>query len=302
MKKFICALLSVIMIFSLTACGASAQPPEEKEKTAADDSMQSGIRQETEAEEKRPETAIEEAVLFEESGLKVTVKGLGREEFIGPAVKLLIENNSDKNYTVQARNTSVNGYMMEPMFSCNVAAGKKANDSLDFMDGSLEKVGITEIACIETSFYIFNTDDWAQSFNTDIFTIKTSAYDGFQFTYDDTGELLYEDDALRIISKGISPDASFLGPSIVVYIENKSDAGLMVQARDVSVNGFMTEPVFSANTAPGKHNLTEIAFLSTALEENDIQEITEVELSFQIYEDENWLNSYETSPIALSFP
>ena len=74
---------------------------------------------------------------------------------MGPAIKLLIENNNETGYTVQAWGASVNGYMVETMLSSDVAACKKANDELVFMDSDLEAAGITTIADVEFYFHIF---------------------------------------------------------------------------------------------------------------------------------------------------
>ncbi len=112
-----------------------------------------------------------EEILYDDGGITIIAKGLS-EEFIGTALNLLIENNTNQSITVQARNTSVNGYMISPIMSEDVAPGKRANTTMVFMSSKLEDNGITEITEIETSFHIFESDSWSNSVDTDIVKIN----------------------------------------------------------------------------------------------------------------------------------
>ncbi len=113
------------------------------------------------AEEAKEITAedvvIEEQVLLDRDGIKITAKELSNDSFWGPEVKVLVENTSSQSVTVQLRDVSVNGIMMEPMFSTDVAAGKKVNDSITFMSSEFEEAGITMIQNMEFSFHVFDT-------------------------------------------------------------------------------------------------------------------------------------------------
>ncbi len=63
-------------------------------------------------------------------------------------------------YSIQARSVSINGFMVEPMFSCDVAAGKQAYDSLTFLESNLTENGIESIDNMEISFHIFDAESW----------------------------------------------------------------------------------------------------------------------------------------------
>ena len=75
-----------------------------------------------------------------------------------PAVKLLMENTGDAALTVQARNVSVNGYMVTASLSEDVAPGKKSNTSLLLLRSDLERCGIDTIADIAFSLHIFDSE------------------------------------------------------------------------------------------------------------------------------------------------
>lgn len=200
--------------------------------------------------------------------MKVTAKSLNYGGLFGPEIKLLIENDSGKDLTFQCRNASVNGYMIGTMMSVDVASGKKADGSLTFADPDLEASGVGTIADMEFSLHIFATEDREGYLDTPPIRLETDAAGTYGQAFDDSGDPVYEGGGIRIISKGLSEDRSVLGPGIMVYIENGSDKDVTVQVRNVSVNGFMADAVFSANVPSGKRAVDAITFLSSDLEKN----------------------------------
>ena len=125
MKKIISLLAAAMLIMSLTACGdTSGGEGKEPVDVSTGNDAGTGETQQTKQPEAKDVT-IEEAVLVDDAGVKITAKSLESEELFGAEVKLLIENNSGKDLTFQCRNVSVNGYMVETMFSADVVNGKK---------------------------------------------------------------------------------------------------------------------------------------------------------------------------------
>lgn len=312
MKKILAMLLAVVLTLSLVACvsspsgeikepanvatGGDTQPSESKEADPSEEA--------TEPSENVPapqDATIEETVLVDEAGVKITAKGLSDGSFFGPELKLLIENNSGKDLTFQCRNASVNGYMVETMMSVDVVDGKKANDTLTFTSSALEACGIKTIADMEFSFHIFTSEDWDTYLDTPQIQLKTSAAETYEYTYDDSGEVAYDADGIKIVVKGLSEDDSIFGPGIVVYIENNSEQNFTVQTRDVSVNGFMIDAMFSSDVMVGKRTIDAITFFSSDLEENEIAAIETVELSFHIFDADSWSTITDTDLITITF-
>ena len=243
---------------------------------------------------------ISETVLVDQNGIKITAKSLDFDGFMGPELKLLIENSSGKSLTFQSSNASVNGYMVETIMSVDVADGKKANDSLTFSSTDLNLCGIETVADMEFSFHIFDAESWDTYLDTEPIKLETSAASGYTYTFDDSGTAVYEGNDVRIVLKGLSSD-SWLGQELVVYIENNSGRGITVQTRDVSVNGFMMEPIFSRDVAPGKHAIDGITFMDSDFEDNGITDIETVELSFHIFDLETWDTIVDTEPVTVTF-
>lgn len=244
--------------------------------------------------------SVEETVLVDQDNIKITATGI-EDGWFGTELKLLIENNSDTGLTFQARNSSVNGYMVDTLMSEDVAPGKKANTELTFSTTGLKDCGIETMAVMEFSFHIFNTDTWDEYLDTDMITLNTSAAGSYTQTYDDSGEVFYDQNGIKIIGKGLSSDGSFFGPGLIVYIENNSSMDFTVQVRDTSINGFMVDTSMSEDVIVGKKALTAVTFFSSSLEENGITDITTVETSFHVFDMQTWDTIVDTDPITINF-
>lgn len=243
--------------------------------------------------------SIEETVILDQNGLKITATGL-EDSFMGEELKLLVENNSEQNLTVQSHASSVNGYMITNIMSIDVAGGKKVNDALTLTASEMEDCGITSITDLAFTLHVFNTDTWETVFDTPLIELKTNLNGTVTQTYDDSGNVVYDAGGIRIITKGKTDD-SILGPGILVYVENNTTENIMVQTRNVSINGFMVDTYYSPEILPGKRSLSSLTISDTSLTENGITDITSAELSFVIINPSNFMDIAETGPISLTF-
>ena len=130
--------------------------------------------------------------------------------------------------------------------------------------------------------------------------IDTSSVDSYAQSYDDSGEIIYENEGIKIVSKGISEDSSFMGPSLILYVENNTENAITIQSRDVSINGFMVDPIFSCEIMSGKRAMDSITFMSSDIEENQIGSIDEIELSFHIFKTDGWDTIQDTEPVTIN--
>lgn len=290
--------LSAFALFAMGS-GSTRESTVDKEIVSATNST-SSTSTDNSADTSDNAVTVEQTVLVDQDNVVITATGMDESVF-GPELKLLIENNSDTNLTFQVRNASVNGYMADTMMSEDVAAGKKSNTEITFTTSGLKECGIDTFANMEFSFHIFTTDGWDDYLDTDAITVETSAAATYTQTIDDSGEVFYDSDGIKIVGKGLSSDDSIFGPGLIIYIENNSDTDRTVQVRDTSVNGFMIDTVMSQDVVAGKKAITAVTFLSSSLEENSITDITFVETSFHIFDTEDWSNEIDTDPITINF-
>ncbi|MGM9973635.1 MAG: hypothetical protein ACI33K_06315 [Clostridiaceae bacterium] len=294
MKKLMAVLIVLLMSISLVACSSPS-----------DNDSQNNIGSEDISKENTPEkpkaATIEEQVLFDDQNIKITAKSLEVSgSLFGPEIKLIIENNSTENITVQANHVSVNGIMVDNSLSSDVAAGKKANDALTLYSSELELASIDTIKDIEFIFNIFNTDTWDTIVLSDRINITTSAA-SYEQAYDDSGTVALDENGIKIVVKKIDSEESFWGADVLVYIENNREQDVTIQAQNVSVNGFMVDPIFSSDVLAGKKAFDTITFMESDLTDNSITDITDIELSFHIFDLASWDTIFDSSTIRISF-
>lgn len=81
-------------------------------------------------------------------------------------INFIIENCSEETITIQVRETSINGFMVDPMCSIDIAPGKKAKDGMIIWGDDAEDNPIDEVKNIETKFRII-FDDYEKSYETE---------------------------------------------------------------------------------------------------------------------------------------
>lgn len=303
MKKILTLALALTMLLSLVACGEKNEGDgAEASTTKASTTTTKAPTTTTTTASKDENATVSETVLLDEAGIKITAKSLDLDGLFGPELKLTVENDSGQDLTVQVNDTSVNGYMISSLFSVDVVDGKKATDSLTFMSSDLEACGIETIADMEFSFMISTLDEWEEVLNTDLIQLKTSAADTYVYEYDDSGETLYNEGGIKIVSKGFSDgEDSLFGPCLLLYVENSTDKELLIQTENVSVNECMADALFLCTIGAGKHAVDDVTFMSDDFEENEIAEIETVEMTFIISDSDTWETIAKTDPVTAHF-
>lgn len=293
MKKKLLKKLGIVFVFatfSIMALGSGSSDSEKnsKEITANKDSQ----------ETTKPDVSISEQILLDQDGLKITATGIEDDSILGKGIKLLIENNSDKNLGVGCNALIVNDYMITDLFSTTVAAGKKANEIMYMSSSSLEAAGISNIGQIEIFFHIFNSDNYQTLYDPDGVTIQTSLYDSMDIDSSTAseGQELYNQNGIRIVGKYVNED-SFWGAAVLLYIENTSGQNIGVNCDNMSINGFMVTPLYSSTVYNNKRIVDDITILSSDLEKNGITSVDEIEVNFHIYNADNYNTITDTGAI-----
>ena len=300
-KKLKIVGIIIIIIISLLVIGAIIATGKDgkKKDIQGDESKGSTETSITEVEDKKDtqgdkskgstETSITKQVLYDENDIKITATGIKDDSILGKGVELLIENSGDKNVGVDCNALIVNNYMITDLLSTSVAAGKKVNEVMYMSSSELEAAGIENIGQIEVYFHIFDDSSFETLWDVPCITIKTSDFDKMDVSPQDDGFELYNEGGIRIVGKYVDEE-SFLGKTVLMYIENNSGRNIGVQVDNMSVNGFMVENIFSPTVYSGKMAIGNIELSSSDLEDNGITSIDNIELTFIIYNPD----TYET--------
>lgn len=300
MRKIISLLLVLLLVFSLVACGNTneSNSTDTPTSTPTADSETSGNETPTDDEshidfeprEFKKTATIEETVLVDESGVKITAKELTYSNYAAELI-LVIENNSDKDLSFIANSVgyscnSINGYMIpEGYLNCDVSAGKKANDTISIGYDTLMLYGIYEIADIEIGFDI-SDDDYNHTY-TSPRTIQTTAVDSYNYEtpyyreniaskesqaeYDYSvpyfsADAVYEESGLVIASQAVMENKD--GESILLLeVVNTTDEIVGVSTTNIDINGLrVCDSTWSYDSInPGKTAIVDID-LSSVLE------------------------------------
>lgn len=277
--------------------GSSVSASEEN-TDSADESNAEESASATESDSNKDIT-IEEQVLVEQDGIKITALEYVRDSIWGDGIKVLIENESEKDVTVGCDALIVNDYMIHDLFGSEIAAGKKSNATIYLSSSELKAAGIDTVGRIEIYFHAYDADSYDRIFTTDCIEIETSAIDSMDTTVNDEGTELYNDGGIRIVGKTVDEN-SFWGTAILLYIENESGRNVGISVDDMSVNGFMLTPYFSTTVYDGKKAVDDITIMSSELKENGITSIEEVELKFHIYDNDSYETIADSDPITFS--
>ncbi len=241
--------------------------------------------------------ASDTAVTFEEfaavdnEACSIIITDIDPDNMWGYTVNALMENKSaDKTYMFSVETACVNGVQADPFFADEIAPGKKANESICFPD--LEEYGITDYTDIELNFRVYDTNDWMADDAAEE-TVHVYPYgeeNAVQYVREarDTDRVLADNDAASVIVTDIRKDALW-GYTLDLFINNKTATDIMVIVEEASVNGFMIDPFFAANVNAGKCEFSSISWSDSALEENGITDVQEIELVLRVYDYEDWM-------------
>nr|MBQ8253696.1 hypothetical protein [Lachnospiraceae bacterium] len=246
------------------------------------------------------EVTIAETVLYEADGIKVTAKSLA-DGLLGTEVKLLIENDSSKNILITSSSVSANGYMMPTAaLYAEVAAGKKANESLTLMSSELDQCGIETLAEMQFYLQIQDPETWETIKTTDLITLATSAT-GYTQPVDDSGDVLYNENGYKVVCKGLKQDIIWDG-TVVFYMENNSSKAVSIYAENVSVNGFMQEVGLWSDLRPSTKMIDGMSMIDLSdMEITNIDEIKTIEFNLRIVDAETWEDIVTTDAMTLNF-
>ncbi len=240
--------------------------------------------------------AIEETLLFDQDGIRVVATGIAEDGWLGPEVNVLIENNTDRKIMVQARNVSLNGAMINPFFSSEVEAGKKANETLTFYQESLDTAGIRSIQSIDLKIVALDAENWDSISESEMVTIRTNAPGQTQL-FDDSGVTALDQNGVRLVVRGVDDVVNSFGKNVEMFVENQSGQDITVQLRDVSVNGYMIDPFFTCDVVDGTVAYSVATFLTDDLQSNDITEFRTLGFSVIVLDIQSWQIIFQSDPV-----
>lgn len=229
--------------------------------------------------------------LYDQNGISIVSSALCVNKDDEAVLLLEIVNGSNETVDVTTSQVSVNGLgvysgtwsvdMINPGKTCIATLSLS-----DMANGMLTEYGVKEVGTVSLSMSFKNSDGNDISTPTDLTITNPDA----KVKFDSKGDEIYNDNDIRIISKGIVKDNSEYSDDLYLLLLVENNSANPIVLDDVydsfSINGYMMDA--SMDYTEVKNNTSSVVPIklwSTYLEENDItspEEINSVEFSVEI--------------------
>ncbi len=183
---------------------------------------------------------MDPAVIYEDECLRVTVDSMGR--YYGEhALVVTIQNDRQQNVTVSSEMLCVNGYVLSTSCLFAQVGAQETMQHYLCLDGEeLEDAGITQIGTVTFELDVYDTDDYTPIAEVGPVTLETANAQDFVQTVDDSGEILYEDNGVKLVFKSVVNryDDCY---TMVLYLENATDETVVFSDNGIFINGEQTD-------------------------------------------------------------
>ncbi len=276
MRKVLAMLLTLTMVISVASCDTETAKNPDSEDTGTTENK---------------EITFEEISVVDNDECVIKITGIDADNLWGYTLSAYLENKSaEKTYMFSVESASVNGVQTNPLFASTVAAGKKANENISFSDSSLEENGITDFTDIELTFRVYDSENWTAD-NVARETVHIYPYgenkaEMYVRETKDSDNVIIDNEYVKVIVTGYDED-NMWGYTANLFLINKTDKTVMFSVKEASVNGYMADPLYATSVIAGKCAFSSMSWSDSALEENNITEIEEIELLFRAYDYNN---------------
>lgn len=313
MKRMICLAMCVLAAVGASACGKDEAPaptqaqPEtaviEQTETSAAPTEEGSLSLKSFVAEFDKTPTVYEKLIYEDDNISVRVTGIDYTAISGPGLQLDIENRYKKDIIIQAPYAVVNGYMVSPEISIEVPAEKSGSGTLTLPYFNLAISEISTLRNIEFALRIVEAKSYNPLDKTDLITVKSSAEQTEDKECDESGQVAYDEDDIKIILKGVNTDRAYSdGAELMVYLYNGTDRNIAVQTSEVIVNGYDMTSAMNRTILPERRAVDVVTFYTPDMEEHDIEEIDSVNVSFEIKDADSWETLSSTDSISVELP
>ena len=101
-----------------------------------------------------------EVVLFDNEYARMIVEGSKEDTVWGYSLKVYLENKTEANLLFSVGDAAVNGFMCDPFWAVEVAAGKRCISEISWFAETLEENGIQEVDSITLPITVSDSDNW----------------------------------------------------------------------------------------------------------------------------------------------
>ena len=289
MKRILSALLVLVMALSCAACAGANTAADQSKQTEPSNTPTTAPTTPTVPVE--PPTKFEAQTVVDNAYCTIQITGIDPDNLFGYTLDVYLENKSaDTDFLFYVGFASVNGLSMDPLFSAEVTAGKKANEQLHFTDRELNAL-VGQFTDIELTFQVTDANDFmakpVANPTVHVYPYGEENATAYQRPAQDTDVVVVDNEQVSVIVTEYTNDPIW-GYCAKVFLVNKTDKELMFTADDVSVNGFMLDPLFADLVEGGKCAYSFLSWLESDFEDNGITDVQSIEFPLRVYDPTDW--------------
>lgn len=289
MKRILSALLVLVMALSCAACAGANTAADQSKQTEPSNTPTTAPTTPTVPVE--PPTKFEAQTVVDNAYCTIQITGIDPDNLFGYTLDVYLENKSaDTDFLFYVGFASVNGLSMDPLFSAEVTAGKKANEQLHFTDRELNAL-VGQFTDIELTFQVTDANDFmakpVANPTVHVYPYGEENATVYQRPAQDTDVVVVDNEQVSVIVTEYTNDPIW-GYCAKVFLVNKTDKELMFTADDVSVNGFMLDPLFADLVEGGKCAYSFLSWLESDFEDNGITDVQSIEFTLRVYDPTDW--------------
>ena len=299
MKRMICLILALAMIFTLTACGGK----EESVVTTATEvnvEIDEAVTPAETTEEAVPETTEAPVTVYETDGTVLldnafctfSVGAASSNDLAGMQLEVTCVNKTQEALDFSWNNVSVCGMMYDPMWAVTVPAGETLTSQVEIDTYALENMDIQAADEITFQLNVLSSENWMDApYAEEYFTIYPTGLSADTVIYPVrenvvTETVLVDDENMTFIIEYVQQQDLYYVARC--YIANKTQSTLMTSWENVNVNGQAVDPFWTALVAPGKSAYTEVKFADSDLKALGIETVDSITFDLTAYDDADW--------------
>ena len=230
---------------------------------------------------------MEETVVLDEGGVRVTALGITVDPYWGPGVDMRVENGSEHPIYVECTRLDLNDFTVSGYLYAEVEAGATAEDILSFSAEQYALSGITAIGSLRIQLHVVETDGYTELATGELVEIRTSDYGG-DLGGKPEGTVLYEDNGVRITYLGYERDSFWESSALGLLVENDSDVDVNLDCDKLIVNGEELSPWFYITVPAGMKMADSLTVADYELEEAGIEAVETLAFAVSISNNDTW--------------
>ncbi len=288
MKKYLIILL-VIAMLSLCACSSEA----EKDSTEANTLATEAIAETGPSGELIHEGSAGKK-LFENDSCSITLQKAEIDSLSDYCWNVTLVNTSASTQIFTVENTFVNDIAIDPVWAVKIPAGATVEERIIWAAPELQERAITQVGRVDLKLRVF-AENGTEFADADItcYPSGKSAYLPSTRNPQTTDVVLMDTADYTAIITGYNNEHRW-GCALELYLYNKTDKAITINAENVLVSGCDCDPQWSITLPGGKQAYSEMIWFDEQLAEAG--EITGVSFDLHVF-DENGVSLTATSHV-----